>query len=52
MLEKNHLQPIYDLSAANEEKNITIKKCLEEELLSQKRFCSFSKKIISSLHKK
>ena len=43
MLEKNHLHPIDNLFAANEEKNITIKNCLEEDLLSQKRYYSSSK---------
>ena len=48
MLEKNHLQPIDNyLFAANEEKNITIKNCLEEDLLSQKRYCSSNKNFFS-----
>ena len=43
MIKKNHLHEIDDLSLANEEKNITIKNCLKEDLLSQKRYCSSSK---------
>ena len=43
MLEKNHLHPIDNLFATNEEKNITLKNFLEENLLSQKRYCSSSK---------
>ena len=44
MIKKNNLHQIDDLFKANEEKNITIKNCLEEDLLSQKRYCSSSKK--------
>ena len=47
MIKKNHLHQIDDLFKANEEKNITIKNFLEEDLLSQKRYCSSSKKIFS-----
>ena len=47
MIKKNHLHQIDDLFKANEEKNITIKNFLEEDLLSQKRYCSFRKKIFS-----
>ena len=47
MIKKYHLHQIDDLLKANEEKKITIKNCLEENLLSQKRYCSFSKKIFS-----
>ena len=43
MIKKNHLHQIDDLFKANEEKKITIKNCLEEDLLSQKRYCSSSK---------
>ena len=43
MIKKNHLHQKDDLFKANEEKNITIKNCLEEDLLSQKRYCSSSK---------
>ena len=43
MIKKNHLQQIDNLFKANEEKNITIKNCLEEDLLSQKLCCSSSK---------
>ena len=47
MIKKNHLHQIDDLFKANEEKNITIKNFLEEDLLSQKRYYSSSKKIFS-----
>ena len=47
MSEKNHLHRIDNLFAANEEKNITIKNCLEEDLLSQKRYYSSSKNFFS-----
>ena len=47
MIKKNHLHQIDYLFKANEEKNITIKNFLEEDLLSQKRYCSFRKKIFS-----
>ena len=47
MIKKNHLHQIDDLFKANEEKNITIKNFLEEDLLSQKRYCSFRKKIFT-----
>ena len=47
MLKKNHLHPKDNLFATNEEKNITIKKCLEEDFLSQKRYCSSSKNFFS-----
>ena len=47
MLENNNLHQKDNLFEANEEKNITIKNCLEEDLLSQKRYCSFRKKIFS-----
>ena len=43
MIKKNHLHQIDDLFEANEEKNITIKNCLAEDFLSQKRYCSSSK---------
>ena len=43
LIKKNHLHQIDDLFKANEEKNITIKNCLEEDLLSQKRYCLSSK---------
>ena len=43
MIKKNHLHQIDDLFKANEEKNIKIKNCLEENLLSQKQYCSSSK---------
>ena len=43
MIKKNHLHQIDDLFKANEKKNITIKKCLEEDLLFQKLYCSSSK---------
>ena len=43
MIKNNHLHQIDYLFKANEEKNITIKNCLEEDLLSQKRYCSSSK---------
>jgi len=43
MIKKNHLHKIDDLFKANEEKKITITNCLEEDLLSQKRYCSSSK---------
>ena len=47
MIKKNHLQQIDNLFKANEEKNITIKNCLEKDLLSQKRYCSSSKNFFS-----
>ena len=47
MIKKNHLHQIDDLFKANEEKNIKIKNCLEENLLSQKRYCSSSKKFFT-----
>ena len=43
MIKKNHLNQIDDLFKANDKKNITIKNCLEEDLLSQKLCCSSSK---------
>ena len=43
MIKKNHLNQIDDLFKANDKKNITIKNCLEEDLLSQKQYCSSSK---------
>tara|TARA_B100000123_G_C25661024_1_gene397669 strand:- start:617 stop:865 length:249 start_codon:yes stop_codon:yes gene_type:complete len=43
MIKKNHLHQIDDLFKANEKNNITIKNCLEEDLLSQKQYCSSSK---------
>jgi len=43
MIKKNHLHQIDDLFQANEKNNITIKNCLEEDLLSQKQYCSSSK---------
>ncbi len=43
MIKKNHLHQKDDLFKANEEKNITIKNCLAEDFLSQKRYCSSSK---------
>ena len=43
MIKKNHLHQIDDLFKANEKKNITIKNCLEEDLLSQKLCFSSSK---------
>jgi len=39
IIKKNHLHQIDDLFKANEKKNITIKNCLEEDLLSQKKYC-------------
>ena len=45
--EKNNLHLIDNLFEANEKKYITIKNCREEDLLSQKRYCSFRKKIFS-----
>ena len=47
MIKKNHLHQIDDLFKANEEKNITIKNCLDEDLLSQKRYCSSNKKFFT-----
>ena len=47
IIKKNHLHQIDDLFKANEEKNIKIKNCLEENLLSQKRYCSSSKKFFT-----
>ena len=47
MIENNNLNRIDNLFEANEEKNITIKNFLEEDLLSQKRYCSFRKKNFS-----
>ena len=47
MIKNNHLHQIDYLFKANEEKNITIKNCLEEDLLSQKRYCSSSKKFFT-----
>ena len=44
--EKNNLHLIDNLFEANEEQNITIKNCWEEDLLSQKRYCSFSKNFL------
>ena len=46
MIKKNNLHQIDNLLEANEEK-ITIKNCWEEDLLSQKRYCSSSKKFFS-----
>ena len=43
MIKKNHLHQIDDLFKANEKNNITVKNCLEEDLLSQKQYCSYSK---------
>jgi len=43
MIENNNLHQIDNLFEANEEKNITIKNCWEEDLLSQKKYCSSSK---------
>ena len=47
MLEKNHLPTIDNLFVAIEEKIITINNCLEEDLLSRKRYRSCSKKKFS-----
>ena len=47
MIENNNLHRIDNLFEANEEKNITIKNCWEEDLLSQKRYCSYSKNFSS-----
>ena len=47
MIENNNLHQIDNLFEANEEKNITIKNCWEEDLLSQKRYCSSSKKFFT-----
>ena len=47
MIKKNHLHQIDDLFKADEEKNLTIKNCMEEDLLSQKRYCSSSKKFFT-----
>ena len=47
MIKKNHLHQIDDLFKADEEKNLTIKNCMEENLLSQKRYCSSSKKFFT-----
>ena len=43
MIKKNYLNQIDDLFKANDKKNITIKNCLEEDLLSQKLCYSSSK---------
>ena len=43
VIRKNHLHQIDDLFKANEEKNITIKNYWEEDLLSQKPYCSSNK---------
>ena len=47
MIKKNHLHQIDDLFKADEEKNLTIKNCMEEDLLSQKRYYSSSKKFFT-----
>ena len=47
MIKKNHLHQIDDLFKADEEENLTIKNCIEEDLLSQKRYCSSSKKFFT-----
>ena len=47
MIKKNHLHQIDDLFKANEEKNIKIKNCWEEDLLFQKKYCSYSKNFSS-----
>ena len=46
MKEKNNLHQIDNLFEANEEKNITLRNYWEEDLLSQKRYCSFSKNFL------
>ena len=43
MIEKNNLHQIDNLFEANEEKNISIKNYWEEDLYSQKRYCSSNK---------
>jgi len=47
MIEKNNLHQIVNLFETNEEKNIKLRNCGEEYLLSRKRYCSFSKKNFS-----
>ena len=47
MIENNNLHRIDNLFESNEEKNITIKNCWEEDLLSQKRYCSYIKNFSS-----
>ena len=47
MIENNNLHRIDNLFESNEEKNITIKNCWEEDLLSKKRYCSHSKNFSS-----
>ena len=47
MVKKNHLHQIDNLFEANEEKKIRIKKCLEEDLLSQKGYCLSGKNFFS-----
>ena len=47
MIKKNHLHQIDDLFKANEEKNITIKNCLEEDLLSQNDITHLAKKFFT-----
>ena len=46
MIKKNHLHQIDDLFKANEEKNITIKNCLEEDLLSQNDITHLAKNFL------
>ena len=43
MIENNNLHQIDNLFEANEKKIIKIKNCLEEDLLSQKQYCSSTK---------
>ena len=46
MIKKNHLHQIDDLFKAKEEKNITIKNCLEEDLLSQNDITHLAKNFL------
>ena len=47
MNKKNNLHKIDNLFEANKEKNIGLKNYWEEDLLSQKRYCSSSKKFFT-----
>ena len=47
MIESNNLQRIDNLFEAYEEKNTTVKNCWEEDLLFQKKYCSYSKNFSS-----
>ena len=46
MIKKIHLHQIDDLFKAHEEKNITIKNCLEEDLLSQNDIAHLAKNFL------